>query len=83
MNTYIEKLREVQEYAFNVLREYPIDKTAANVIAALANASNRERIELFEHYRNESAEKINYDLQASCTVERLLHVIGLLDYVNN
>lgn len=57
MNTYIEKLREVQEYAFNVLREYPIDKTAANVIAALANASNRERIELFEHYRNESAEK--------------------------
>lgn len=83
MNTYIEKLQEVQEYAFNVLREYPIDKTAANVIAALANASNRERIELFNHYRNESAEKIYYDLQASCTVERLLHVIGLLDYVNN
>ena len=83
MNTYIEKLREVQEYAFNVLREYPIDKTAAHVNAALDSASNRVRIELFEHYRNESAEKIYYDLQASCTVERLLHVIGLLDYVNN
>ena len=49
MNTYIEKLREVQEYAFNVLRESPIDKTAANVIAALANASDRERIELLQN----------------------------------
>lgn len=57
MNTYIEKLREVQEYAFNVLREYPIDKTAANVIAALANASNRERIELLNITSNGSMEK--------------------------
>lgn len=78
----LKKLQEIQEYAFNVLREYPLDRAAANVIAALGNASNRDRIELLDYYKDESAMKIYYDLVASGTVEQLLETIGFLDYIN-
>lgn len=36
MDTYKEQF---QEYAFNVLREYPLDKTAVNVLSALVNSN--------------------------------------------
>lgn len=78
----LKKLQEVQEYAFDVLREYPLDRTAANVIAALGNASNRDRIELLDYYKDEPAMKIYYHIANSGTVEQLLETIGFLDYVN-
>lgn len=58
MNTYKEQLQELQEYAFNVLREYPLDKTAANVIAALGNANNQDRIEFFKLNKDEDVVKV-------------------------
>ncbi|AAF63076.1 gp47 [Streptococcus phage SFi18] len=42
MDTYKEQFQELQEYAFNILREYPLDKTAVNVLSALVN-SKKER----------------------------------------
>lgn len=53
MNTYKEQLQELQKFAFDIIKEYPIDKEAANVLAELANANNQDRIkcEFFQQYR--------------------------------
>lgn len=82
MNTYKEQLQELQEYAFNVLREYPLDKTAANVIAALGNANNQDLIEFFKLNKDEEILKIFYGLAESGTIEKWLETYDFLYYVN-
>ena len=83
MNKYKEQLQELQEYAFNVLREYPIDRTAANVIAALGNANNLDRIEFFKITKGEDVVKVFYGLADSGTIEKYLETWAFLDYINN
>lgn len=82
MNTYKEQLQELQEYAFNVLREYPLDKTAANVIAALGNANNQDRIEFFKLNKDEEIVKVFYGLAESGTIEKWLETYDFLYYAN-
>lgn len=82
MNTYKEQLQELQEYAFNVLREYPLDKAAANVIAALENANNQDRIEFFKLNKDEEVVKVFYGLAASGTIEKYLETYAFLSYIN-
>lgn len=82
MNTYKEQLQEVQEFAVGIIKEFPIDKTAANVLAALANANNQDRIEFFKLNKDNDASKIYHDLAASGTIEKYLETYAFLSYIN-
>lgn len=82
MDTYKEQFQELQEYAFNVLREYPLDKTAVNVLSALVNSKKKDRIEFFKLNKGEDAMKVYYSLADSGTIERYLEVCGFLEYIN-
>lgn len=82
MNTYKEQFQEVQEFAMGIIKEFPIDKTAANVLAALANANNQDRIEFFKLNKDNDASKIYHDLAASGTIEKYLETYDFLYYIN-
>jgi hypothetical protein len=68
MNTYKEQLQELQQFAFDIIKEYPIDKEAANVLAELANANNQDRIKFFELNKGEDTGRVFHALAASGSV---------------
>ena len=79
MNTYKEQLQEVQQF----IKEYPIDKEAANVLAELANASNQDRIKFFELNKGEDARKVFYALANSGSIAQWLEDYALVAYIND
>ena len=83
MNTYKEQLQELQQFAFDIIKEYPIDKEAANVLAELANANNQDRIKFFELNKQEDARTIFYKLASSGTVAQWLEDYALVAYIND
>ena len=83
MNTYKEQLQEVQQFAFDIIKEYPIDKEAANVLAELANASNQDRIKFFELNKDEDARKIFHALAHSGSIAQWLEDYALVAYIND
>lgn len=83
MNTYKEQLQELQQFAFDIIKEYPIDKEAANVLAELANANNQDRIKFFELNKGEAARKVFYDLASSGSIAKWLDNYALVAYIND
>lgn len=83
MNTYKEQLQEVQQFAFDIIKEYPIDKEAANVLAELANASNQDRIKFFELNKDEDARKVFHALASSGSIAQWLKDYALVAYIND
>nr|DAM31181.1 MAG TPA: hypothetical protein [Caudoviricetes sp.] len=83
MNTYKEQLQELQQFAFDIIKEYPIDKEAANVLAELANANNQDRIKFFELNKNEDPRKVFYALASSSSVAQWLEDYALVAYIND
>lgn len=83
MNTYKEQLQEVQQFAFDIIREYPIDKQAANVLAEIANANNQDRIKFFELNKGKTARENYYALANSGSIAQWLEDYALVAYVND
>lgn len=83
MNTYKEQLQKLQQFAFDIIKEYPIDKQAANVLAELANANNQDRIKFFELNKDEDARKVFHALAASGTIAQWLEDYALVAYIND
>lgn len=83
MNTYKEQLQELQQFAFDIIKEYPLDKEAANVLAELANANNQDRIKFFELNKGEDTRKVFYDLASSGSIARWLDNYALVAYIND
>ena len=78
MNTYKEQLQELQQFAFDIIKEYPIDKEAANVLAELANANNQDRIKFFELNKGEDARKVFHALASSGSIAQLLNGLKIM-----
>nr|DAN68225.1 MAG TPA: hypothetical protein [Caudoviricetes sp.]DAO76933.1 MAG TPA: hypothetical protein [Caudoviricetes sp.]DAW70498.1 MAG TPA: hypothetical protein [Caudoviricetes sp.]DAX56140.1 MAG TPA: hypothetical protein [Caudoviricetes sp.]DAY41065.1 MAG TPA: hypothetical protein [Caudoviricetes sp.] len=83
MNTYKEQLQELQQFAFDIIKEYPIDKEAANVLAELANANNQDRIKFFELNKGEDTGRVFHALAASGSVAQWLEDYALVAYIND
>lgn len=83
MNTYKEQLQELQKFAFDIIKEYPIDKEAANVLAELANANNQDRIKFFELHKGDDTRKVFYDLASSGSIAKWLDNYALVAYIND
>lgn len=83
MNTYKEQLQELQQFAFDIIKEYPIDKEAANVLAELANANNQDRIKFFELNKSEDTGRVFHALAASGSVAQWLEDYALVAYIND
>ena len=83
MNTYKEQLQELQQFAFDIIKEYPIDKEAANVLAELANANNQDRIKFFELNEGEDTRKVFDALASSGTIAQWLEDYALVAYIND
>ena len=81
MNTYKEQLQELQQFAFDIIKEYPIDKEAANVLAELANANNQDRIKFFELNKGEDTGRVFHALAASGSVAQWLEDYALVAYI--
>lgn len=84
MKNYEEQFKAVQEFAFGILREYPLSKEPIIVLEALVEATNRDRIDLFEFYKAQerTAEQIYYELESSGSVSKTLENIGLVLMIN-
>ena len=83
MNTYKEQLQELQQFAFDIIKEYPIDKEAANVLAELANANNQDRIKFFELNKGEDARRVFHALAASGSIAQWLEDCALVADIND
>ena len=83
MNTYKEQLQELQQFVFDIIKEYPIDKKAANVLAELANANNQDRIKFFELNKGKTAREIYYALSNSGSIAQWLEDYALVAYIND
>lgn len=83
MNTYKEQLQELQQFAFDIIKKYPIDKEAANVLAELANANNQDRIKFFELNKGEDTRKVFHALAHSGSIAQWLEDYALVAYVND
>lgn len=83
MNTYKEQLQELQQFAFDIIKKYPIDKEAANVLAELANANNQDRIKFFELNKGEETRKVFHALASSGSIAQWLEDYVLVAHVND
>lgn len=83
MIAYEEQLKEVQEFAFNIIKEYPIDPEAPRVLLALANVRPVDRKKFFELNQNEEARNVYYKLQKSGSIEQWLEDYALVAYIND
>lgn len=79
---YDKQFKELQEYIFDLLREYPLDKSAVNVLSELVSSKKKDRIEFFERTKGQDVAKVFFDLEDSGTIERYLEVCGFLEYIN-
>lgn len=83
MIAYEKELKEVQEFAFDIIREYPIDPEAPRVLLALANVRPVDRKKFFELNQGEDARSIYYKLLNSGSIEQWLEDYALVAYINN
>lgn len=83
MIAYENELKEVQEFAFNIIKEYPIDTEAPRVLLALANVRPVDRKQFFELNQGEEARNIYYKLAHSGSIEQWLEDHALVAYIND
>lgn len=83
MIAYEKELKEVQEFAFDIIREYPIDPEAPRVLLALANVRPVDRKKFFELNQGEDARSIYYKLLNSGSIEQWLEDYALVAYIND
>lgn len=78
-----EQLKEVQEFAFDIIKKYPIDTQAPAVLTALANARPVDRKQFFELNQGEEARNIYYKLAHSGSIAQWLEDYALVAYIND
>lgn len=83
MIAYEKELKEVQEFAFDIIREYPIDPEAPRVLLALANVRPVDRKKFFELNQGEDARSIYYKILNSGSIEQWLEDYALVAYIND
>lgn len=83
MIAYEKELKEVQEFAFDIIREYPIDTEAPRVLLALANAHPVDRNQFFELNQGEDARKVYYEVASSGSIGQWLENHALVAYIND
>lgn len=83
MITYEKQLNEVQEFAFDIIREYPIDQEAPRVLMALADVRPVDRNQFFELNQGEDARNIYYKLAHSGSIAQWLEDYALVAYIND
>lgn len=83
MLAYEKELKEVQEFAFDIIREYPIDTQAPQVLMILANARPVDRKQFFELNEGEEARSIYYKLLNSGSIAQWLEDYALVAYIND
>ena len=83
MITYEKQLKEVQEFAFDIIREYPIDQEAPRVLMALADVRPVDRNQFFELNQGEDARSVYHKLAHSRSIKQWLEDYALVSYVNN
>ena len=83
MIAYEKELKEVQEFAFDIIKEYPIDPEAPRVLLALANARPVDRKQFFELNQGEEARNVYHKLSHSGSIEQWLEDHALVAYIND
>lgn len=83
MIAYEEQLKEVQEFAFNIIKEYPIDPEAPRVLLALANARPVDRKQFFKLNQGEEARSVYHKLAHSGSIKKWIEDHALVAYIND
>ena len=83
MIAYEEQLKEVQEFAFDIIKEYPIDPEAPQVLLALADARPVDRKQFFELNQDEEARSVYHKLAHSGSIAQWLEDYALVAYIND
>lgn len=83
MIAYEKQLKEVQEFAFDIIREYPIDPEAPRVLMALADVRPVDRNQFFELNQGKDARSVYHKLAHSGSIKQWLEDYALVSYVND
>lgn len=67
-----KELKEVQEFAFDIIKKYPIDKTAPRVLMSLAEVSPIELNQFFELNKETGASGKYYRLADSGSIKKCI-----------
>lgn len=78
-----ELLKETQEFAFSIIRDYSLDTEAPKVLLALADVKPVERKQFFDLHKDKSARDIYYILARCGSISKWLECYALVAYIND
>lgn len=83
MIAYEKDLNQLQEFAFGIIRLYPLDQKAPQVLLALASATPVNLKRFFELNQGDDVWRVYSKLSHSESIEQWLEDHALVAYIND
>lgn len=80
---HVSQLKEVQEFAMDIIKDYPLDSQAPRVLLALASVTPAVLKQFFELNTGKTPDYIYHSLARSGTIDSWLDSYALVAYIND
>ena len=80
---YVSQLKEVQEFAMDIIKDYPLDNQAPRVLLALASVTPAVLKQFFELNTGKIPDYIYHSLARSGSIASWLDSYALVAYIND
>lgn len=80
---YMTQLKEVQEFAMGIIKDYPLDSQSPRVLLALASVTPNVLKQFFELNKGKTPEHIYHLLARSGSIDNWLNAYALVAYIND
>lgn len=80
---HVSQLKEVQEFAIDIIKDYPLDSQAPRVLLALASVTPAVLKQFFELNTGRTPEHIYHLLARSGSIASWLDAYALVAYIND
>ena len=80
---YVSQLKEVQEFAMDIIKDYPLDNQAPRVLLALASVTPAVLKQFFELNTGKTPDYIYHSLARSGSIASWLDSYALVAYIND
>lgn len=80
---HVSQLKEVQEFAMDIIKDYPLDNQAPRVLLALASVTPAVLKQFFELNTGKTPDYIYHSLARSGSIASWLDSYALVAYIND
>lgn len=80
---HVSQLKEVQEFAMDIIKDYPLDNQAPRVLLALASVTPAVLKQFFELNTGKTPDYIYHSLARSGSIASWLDSYVLVAYIND